>query len=235
MDSIQMKIFEHYLLEIEKNFGFTLEDLRKKNKKTQISVARQILMYVLKVRFEKFFSYSKIGDLLHRNHSTVIHGVEIVIRALKYKEPRFLAYEKFSHLEKETIFEIESKNQKIPGLKLKVFKEIVSQVRLQSDNISLAYKSGIDLINFFDPSSSAISHLIGGIYGKDGLDTFNWWCYDKNWGQRTDLKMTDKNGQEICRTVEELHSWLEENKDDDYDLPHKMSDVERINFLENIF
>lgn len=234
-NSIQDKIFEHYLLQIQKNFGFTLEDIRKKNKKTQISVARQILMYVLKVRFAKYFSYSKIGDLLHRDHSTVIHGVEIVIHALKYKEPRFLVYEKFSHIEEGTIVEIESKKGKIPGMKLKVFKEIISLVQQQSNNIDLAYKSGVDLINFFDPLSQVISHLIGSIYGKEGLDTFDWWCYEKDWGQKTHLKMTDKNGEEICRTIEELHSWLEENKVDDYDLPYKMTEEERIKFLKNIF
>ena len=77
--------------------------------------------------------------------------------------------------------------------------------------------------------------MIGSYYGKEGKETFDWWCYDKNWGERTDLTMTDKDGNELCITIEELHQWLEENKTDDYNLPYQMTDEERTRYLNGIF
>jgi hypothetical protein len=47
--------------------------------------------------------------------------------------------------------------------------------------------------------------------------------------------MTDKDGNELCRTIEELHQWLEENKTDDYNLPYQMTDEERTRYLNGIF
>lgn len=35
--------------------------------------------------------------------------------------------------------------------------------------------------------------------------------------------MTDQDNNELCRTVEELHQYLEEHKKEDYELPRKLS------------
>ena len=121
------------------------------------------------------------------------------------------------------------------SMKLEVFKEIVGLLKEQQEKLDTAYKAGIDLINFCDPLEQVISLLIGSYYGKEGKETFNWWCYDKNWGERIDLTMTDKDGNELCRTIEELHQWLEENKTDDYELPHYMSTEERIETIKKLF
>jgi len=120
-------------------------------------------------------------------------------------------------------------------MKLEVFKEIIRLLREQELMVDNAYKAGIDLVNFFDPISTAVGHLIGGIYGKEGKETFDWWCYEKNWGEKIDLTMTDKDGNELCRTIEELHQWLEENKTDGYELPHYMSTEERIENIKKLF
>ena len=81
--------------------------------------------------------------------------------------------------------------------------------------------------------------LIGSIYGREGRDTFDWWCYEKNFGERTDLKMTDKDGNELCRTIEELHQYLEDNKVNDYYLSKyqtipTMTDEERTALLNQL-
>ena len=120
-------------------------------------------------------------------------------------------------------------------MKLEVFKEVVNLLKQNHERVNLAYKLEIDLVNFLDPLETVISHLIGSHYGREGKETFDWWCYDKNWGERTDLTITDKDGNELCRTVEELHQWLEESKTDDYTLPHKMTDEERTRYLNGIF
>ena len=121
------------------------------------------------------------------------------------------------------------------SMKLEVFKEIVGLLKEQQEKLDTAYKAGIDLINFCYPLEQVISLLIGSYYGKEGKETFNWWCYDKNWGERIDLTMTDKDGNELCRTIEELHQWLEENKTDDYELPHYMTKEEREETIKKLF
>ncbi len=121
------------------------------------------------------------------------------------------------------------------SIKLEVFKEIVSKLKEQQESLDKAYKSGVDLINFVDPLESAISMLIGSIYGKEGKETFDWWCWEKEWGERIDLTMTDKDGDELCRTVEELHQYLEENRTDDYELPRAMSEEERMQIFKQLY
>ena len=120
-------------------------------------------------------------------------------------------------------------------MKLEVFKEVIELLKKHQSKIDTAYKAGIDLINFCDPLEQVISLLIGSYYGKEGKETFNWWCYDKNWGERIDLTMTDKDGNELCRTIEELHQWLEENKTNDYELPHYMTKEEREETIKKLF
>lgn len=120
-------------------------------------------------------------------------------------------------------------------MKLRVFKEIVARLKEQDEILDKTHKAGIDLTNLLDPAQSAITHLIGSIYGKEGLDTFDWWCYEKEWGTRSDITMTGKNGIELCQTVEDLHKWLEDNVADDYKLPKRLTDEERLTVLKNMF
>jgi len=103
-------------------------------------------------------------------------------------------------------------------MKLDVFKEIVAQLKLMDEKENKLYESGLDIYNFNDNYQFVITHLIGSIYGHSGLETFQWWCYDKNWGAREDITMKSQDGAELCRTVEELHEYLEKNKKDDYDI-----------------
>jgi hypothetical protein len=49
------------------------------------------------------------------------------------------------------------------------------------------------------------------------------------------MTMTDKDGTELCQTIEDLHAWLEENAVDDYKLPKRLTDEERLAVLKNMF
>ena len=122
------------------------------------------------------------------------------------------------------------------SIKLEVFEKIVLKLKEQGESMDKAYKAGIDLISFTGPYESVISMLIGSIYGQEGKETFDWWCYEKNFGERTDLTMTDKDGNELCRTIEELHQYLEENKVNDYYLSKYqiMTDEERTSLLNQL-
>jgi hypothetical protein len=122
------------------------------------------------------------------------------------------------------------------SIRLEVFERIVFELKEQQEKLDEVYKAGIDLINFTGPYESVISMLIGSIYGQEGRDTFDWWCYEKNFGERTDLTMTDKDGNELCRTIEELHQYLEENKVNDYYLSKYqiMTDEEKKDLLDKL-
>lgn len=122
------------------------------------------------------------------------------------------------------------------SIKLEVFKRIVLELKEQQEKLDKAYEAGIDHINFTGPYESVISMLIGSIYGQEGKETFDWWCYEKNFGERTDLTMTDKDGNELCRTIEELHQYLEDNKVNDYYLSKYeiMTDEERKDLLNQL-
>lgn len=120
-------------------------------------------------------------------------------------------------------------------MKFEVFAEIVALIKEQSDKEHLAHQTGIDLLEFNNPIHTAVSHLIGTIYGPEGKDVFDWWCYEKDWGARKDLVMTEADGTEVCQTLVDLHDWLETNKTDEYGLPTKLTLEERLSLIASIF
>jgi len=120
-------------------------------------------------------------------------------------------------------------------MNFETFAEIVALLKEQSNKEQASYDAGIDLINFNDPIHAAVSHLIGTIYGTDGKDVFDWWCYEKDWGARKDLIMTEVDGTEVCQTLVDLHEWLENNKTEEYSLPTKLTLEERLSLIASIF
>ena len=120
-------------------------------------------------------------------------------------------------------------------MKYTVFNEIVTKLKEQSDTLNKVYASGVDLTNIVDSYETVISHLIGTIYGKEGKETFDWWCYEKVWGSRTDITMEDVHGNLLCETIEDLYEWLERGDKLDYDLPIKLTDSQRTEILNNLF
>jgi hypothetical protein len=120
-------------------------------------------------------------------------------------------------------------------IKYTVFKEIVAKLKEQSETLNKVYASGVDLTNIVDSYEVVISHLIGTIYGKEGKETFDWWCYEKEWGSRTDITMWDADDNPVCETIEDLYEWLESGGDSDYDLPIKLTDSQKMEMLNNLF
>lgn len=233
--TLELLIFDHYVNEINRVFGFSLDELKNKKKTQHLVAARHLLMYVLREKFGHIFSFGKIGTLIGRDHSTVIHGVNAVKHGLKYKEKIFLPYKEFSHLDLQPLIQKMKKSMFSHKINFEVFKEIIFKLKSSQERFRAVCYYGIDLGNFEDELQSVVSMLIGSIYGKEGLETFNWWCYEKEWGTRKDLRMTDSSGNVLCETIEDLHEWLEENSKSDYDLPRKMTEEERKNLLTNFF
>jgi chromosomal replication initiator protein len=53
-------------------FSLSLDDLRGPNRSANVALARQIAMYLCRDLTE--LSLPKIGDLFHRDHTTVLHA-----------------------------------------------------------------------------------------------------------------------------------------------------------------
>ena len=96
-------------------------------------------------------------------------------------------------------------------MQLEIFKEIIAKMQEHDAIIDKTYDAGIDLTNLMDPIQNVVSHLIGSIYGEEGKDTFDWWCFYNEYGTR-DLEMTDKEGNRLCRNIEDLYIYLETNR-----------------------
>jgi len=81
---------------------------------------------------------------------------------------------------------------------------------MDADNkkIRAAYRLGIDLIEFTESAQEVVSTLLKHVFNEDQYETLSWWMYEKDFGRREDLKMWDKDGKEVCRTVEELYKFL---------------------------
>jgi len=120
-------------------------------------------------------------------------------------------------------------------MKLEVFKEVVKRLEAKQEKERAGYKIGLDMYDLAEDLNVIISHLVGSQYGREGLDTFEWWCYDKDFGARADLQMTAADGSVLCSTIEELWSYLEAEANDSYDLPKKMTDEEKIESIKNFF
>ena len=99
-------------------------------------------------------------------------------------------------------------------MNLQDFQKVLYLLQEHNDRSAAAYENGIDLLNFCEPIHRANSILIEAHYGKEGAETFSWWMYEKNFGRDENLKMWDKDGKEICRTIEELHSYLEKERNE---------------------
>ena len=109
---------------------------------------------------------------------------------------------------------------------LDIFKEVIRLLKEHSDKDRALYNLGVDLSDFDTPLQMAINHLIGPIYRNEGKETFDWWCYEKDWGTRTDLTMTDSENNIMCESIEDLHQYLEDTIAYDYELPKKYTSEE---------
>ncbi|NBW19223.1 MAG: hypothetical protein EBR82_65735 [Caulobacteraceae bacterium] len=81
---------------------------------------------------------------------------------------------------------------------------------MDADNKKIrdAYRLGIDLIEFTESAQEVVNTLLKHVFDEHQYETLSWWMYEKDFGRREDLQMWDADGNEVCRTVEELHQFL---------------------------
>jgi hypothetical protein len=119
-------------------------------------------------------------------------------------------------------------------MEFKQFEKICNLLIKESEDHSKLNEISIDLINFVDPYHEIINILLNEIYGKEGLEWFQWFAYESDFGkrdwtkhdsyQKIDGKMvkikeagekrngaSDKDGNSICFDVYSTWKYLEEN------------------------
>ena len=121
-------------------------------------------------------------------------------------------------------------------MKLEVFAEILNKIKKQSDKQDALYDLDVDLINYSDDHNSVIDILLEVYYGKEGADWISWYLWERDPLGTID-QATTSDGKPICYDIKSLWEEVEqcrlENKDE-YELPKKMSDEERLQVLTMI-
>jgi hypothetical protein len=69
-------------------------------------------------------------------------------------------------------------------MKFETFKSIIDTLKKQDKAIHELYKNKVDLIDFVDPYHYMITLLIKEVYGEEGRDWFDWFCYDSEYGEK---------------------------------------------------
>jgi hypothetical protein len=95
-------------------------------------------------------------------------------------------------------------------MKYETFKTITDQLKKQDKVISNLYKNRVDLIDLVDPYHDIIRELFISIYGLEGYDWWNWFCYENDYGAKA-FEAHDENGEAICQTLEGVWEYIEKN------------------------
>ena len=121
-------------------------------------------------------------------------------------------------------------------MKLEVFTEILNKLRKQSDKEHALYQLDVDVINFSDNYTTVIEILLQVYYGKEGADWISWYMWERDPVGTID-QATTNDGKPICYDVKSLWEEVEQcrlDNKDEYELPRKMSDEERLQVLTMI-
>ena len=64
------------------------------------------------------------------------------------------------------------------------FLKVTLSLQKMDRTLSEANKLNVDLVNFVEPYHEIVDVLIKNIYGEEGLDWFQWFCYESEYGTR---------------------------------------------------
>lgn len=119
-------------------------------------------------------------------------------------------------------------------MRLDTFKALMAQMVENSETVNILYPK-IDITNVTDGYEHAITILLKSYYGEQGEDWISWFLYERD--PERGLLAHDKDGNEICKTIEELWELCEECKltKEDYVIPKPMSMEEKTKLLEELF
>lgn len=108
-------------------------------------------------------------------------------------------------------------------MNFEVFEELIVTLKKCEENSFAANQLGIDLIEYDTPFTHATWLAIRAHYGKSASEWIEWFLYERESLNGSINQAWDKDGNEICHTVESLWQVVEElrNSDDfeEYTLP----------------
>ena len=72
--------------------GYTMDDMKSKNRKSELAIVRQMICYLTRRHFyHTNISYSNIGKRINRDHSTVYYSINEVEKMLEMNDKRMTA------------------------------------------------------------------------------------------------------------------------------------------------
>lgn len=96
-------------------------------------------------------------------------------------------------------------------MEFEIFLKIIENLKQINDNIQIAYKININLIDFTSKFYETTDLLIKEIYGVNGLLWWEWFIYENNFGEGG-LEAYDENKNKICYDYKSLWEHLENIK-----------------------
>jgi len=78
-----------------RNNNYDIQALLSKNRKLELVSKRVIIMKLLR---ENGFTYTAIGKAFDRDHSTVLHSINVIFEQLKNNDKFISEFEKFKYL-----------------------------------------------------------------------------------------------------------------------------------------
>ena len=107
------------------------------------------------------------------------------------------------------------------------FKEIIRLIRVHEAKCSKIYKLDIDLFNFMDNLSLAISLFWKAHYSEEGAGWIEWFLYERN--PKGEKKQAwDEKGNAICYDLKSTWEYVDKK-------PKKMTDEQIRAQIEGIF
>lgn len=98
-------------------------------------------------------------------------------------------------------------------MKFETFESIIVRLKYYSEREGELESLGVNTYELSSTLKSIIFDLIKEEYGPEGLDWWEWFCYERNFGERTDLTAYDNTlGIPICETVTTLWAYMEHIK-----------------------
>ena len=98
-------------------------------------------------------------------------------------------------------------------MKYEDFLSVGLQLQKQDKVIDKLNELNMDVMDLVDPYYMIIDRLMKEVYGEEGADWFNWFCFENDFGTKG-LEAWDANENPICYSWESLWECLEnlENK-----------------------
>jgi hypothetical protein len=85
------------------------------------------------------------------------------------------------------------------------------QLQKQDKVINKLNELNMDVMDLVDPYYMIVDKLMREVYGEEGADWFNWFCFENDFGTKG-LEAWDENKNPICYNWESLWECLENIK-----------------------